>query len=80
MLDVFVFGVSKRPGGGHNRVINPMYDVEVCRCKSEATGEFYKTICKLMARNFPGEMYYAWDPEKAQAIYSFLVSEEETVA
>jgi hypothetical protein len=39
---------------------------------------FAKTIAKLMAKQFPGELYYCVDPDTAKVLYSFCVWEEES--
>ena len=73
---ITVYGVSK-PKEGNVHVMNPLYDTRICLCPDKSEVTFAESICKAMARRFPGELYYCWDPDTDKATYSFLVSEEE---
>jgi hypothetical protein len=63
--NIFIFGVSK------NREINLGKDMQICVTDTD----HQHAICKSMAMQFPGEMYYAWDGEKV--IYSYRMELKE---
>jgi hypothetical protein len=75
---ITVYGVSK-PEEGSFQVINPLCDTRICLCPDKDMVTFAESICKAMARMFPGELYYCWDSEPAIPIvtYTFLVNEAE---
>ena len=73
---ITVYGVSK-PKEGKVHTINPLRDVRICICPSDKEVVFAESICRGMAKQFPGELYYCWDNQRALAIFSCLISEEE---
>jgi hypothetical protein len=72
-MKTIVYGVSK-PKNGRDHMVDPSHDIVICECEDIG---FAETIAKLMAKQFPGELYYCVDPDMAKVLYSFCVWEED---
>jgi hypothetical protein len=66
-----IYGI---PAQDADRGFNPLRDVFICEPKDEG---FARTICRVMAKEFPGERYYVWDVETTNVIYAYRVNHNE---